>query len=130
LRLRPGAPGGQRGADDGAAVNEPAALSPPGPLPILTFEEATLGPSLGYVFDARWLDPYESLVSMLWKFAWVNGLCRCANILRLWANILRLSDAQPTPDPVGETTPFLSGVSPSDLPRATGRYRQRSPHVG
>ena len=51
-----------------------AALSPSAPLPILTFENATLGPSLGYVFDTRWLDPYESLVSMLWKFAWVNGL--------------------------------------------------------
>lgn len=52
----------------------PAASFLSGPLPILTFEDAAFGPSLGYVFDPRWLDPYESLVSMLWKFAWVNGL--------------------------------------------------------
>lgn len=42
--------------------------------PILTFDEAQLSPSLGYVFDHHWLDPYESVVSMLWKFAWLNRL--------------------------------------------------------
>jgi hypothetical protein len=42
--------------------------------PILTFDEATLSPSLGYVFDPQWLDPYESVVSMLWKLAWMNRL--------------------------------------------------------
>jgi len=55
-------------------VNTQAAIVPAPPLPILIFDKAALGPSRGYVFDARWLDPYESLVSMLWKFAWVNGL--------------------------------------------------------
>ena len=55
-------------------MNASAGPSPPGSLPILTFDGAALAPSLGYVFDARWLDPCESLVSMLWKFAWVNGL--------------------------------------------------------
>ena len=50
-------------------MNTPAAILPSAPLPILTFDKAALRPSLGYVFDARWLDPYESLVSMLWKFA-------------------------------------------------------------
>jgi hypothetical protein len=44
------------------------------PFPILTFNEALLSPSFGYVFDRRWLDPYESLVSMLWKFTWMNRL--------------------------------------------------------
>jgi hypothetical protein len=44
------------------------------PLPILTFNETSLSPSFGYVFDRRWLDPYESLVSMLWKFARMNRL--------------------------------------------------------
>ena len=42
--------------------------------PILTFDEARLSPSLGYVFDPQWLDPYESVVSMLWKHAWMNRL--------------------------------------------------------
>ena len=42
--------------------------------PILTFEVAKLTPSWGYVFDARWLDPCESVVSMLWKLVWMNRL--------------------------------------------------------
>ena len=42
--------------------------------PILTFDEWTLTPSLGYAFDPACLGPYESLVSMLWKFAWANRL--------------------------------------------------------
>ena len=42
--------------------------------PILTFEEGELAPSLGYVFDPACLDPYESLVCLLWKFAWTNRL--------------------------------------------------------
>ncbi len=42
--------------------------------PILTFAQGDLAPSLGYVFDPACLDPYESLVGMLWKFAWMNRL--------------------------------------------------------
>ena len=42
--------------------------------PILTFDEAQFAPAWGYVFDPAWLDPYESLVSMLWKLALMNGL--------------------------------------------------------
>jgi hypothetical protein len=37
--------------------------------PILTFEESKLCPSLGYFFKRQWLDPCESMVSILWKFA-------------------------------------------------------------
>ncbi|AWV04141.1 hypothetical protein DM992_27385 [Burkholderia sp. JP2-270] len=29
---------------------------------------------MGYIFDMRWLDPCESLVSILWKFETVNAL--------------------------------------------------------
>lgn len=43
-------------------------------LPILTFDERVLNPRLGYVFDRRWLDPYESIVGMLWKFVRMNGI--------------------------------------------------------
>lgn len=43
-------------------------------LPILTFEEGALSPSLGYVFDAKCVEPYESIVGILWKFARVNAL--------------------------------------------------------
>ena len=43
-------------------------------LPILTFDERVLSPRFGYVFQRRWLQPYESVVGMLWKFARMNGL--------------------------------------------------------
>ncbi len=43
-------------------------------LPILTLDEQKLTPSMGYVFNKRWLDPCESLVSILWKFEKVNAL--------------------------------------------------------
>lgn len=42
--------------------------------PILPFDVNKLTPSFGYVFDGRWLDPYESVVSILWKFIWMNRL--------------------------------------------------------
>jgi hypothetical protein len=44
------------------------------PFPILTFNERILAPTFGYVFDKHWLDPHESIVSMLWKFARQNAL--------------------------------------------------------
>ena len=43
-------------------------------LPILIFDERVLSPRFGYVFQRRWLQPYESVVGMLWKFARMNGL--------------------------------------------------------
>ena len=43
-------------------------------LPILTFDSTRLTPSMGYVFDPKWLDPYESIVGMLWKFARANAV--------------------------------------------------------
>jgi ribosomal protein L37AE/L43A len=41
--------------------------------PILTLDERKLTPALGYVFNRKWLDPCESLVSILWKFERANG---------------------------------------------------------
>ena len=43
-------------------------------LPILIVDQQALNPRLGYVFHRRWLQPYESVVSMLWKFARMNLL--------------------------------------------------------
>lgn len=43
-------------------------------LPIMLFDERKLTPSFGYVFDRKWLDPYESIVSILWKLARMNRL--------------------------------------------------------
>jgi len=43
-------------------------------LPILTLDERILSPRLGYVFDRGCVNPYESIVGMLWKFARVNAL--------------------------------------------------------
>lgn len=42
--------------------------------PILTFEDHKLSPNMGYVFKRQWLDPCESVVSILWKFARMNRL--------------------------------------------------------
>ncbi|MBK7237578.1 MAG: hypothetical protein IPI02_18870 [Sterolibacteriaceae bacterium] len=44
------------------------------PLPILMFDERRLSPSFGYVFNPKWVDPHESIVSILWKFARMNAL--------------------------------------------------------
>ena len=43
-------------------------------LPILAFDEQAIRPQLGYWFDRHWIDPYESLVSILWKFARANSI--------------------------------------------------------
>ena len=58
-----------------------AALQAPR-FPILMLDEQRLTPSLGYVFNERWLDPCESLVSILWKFEKVNAL-PCNVVARL-----------------------------------------------
>jgi hypothetical protein len=50
-----------------------ATLRPPR-FPILTLDEWHLTPALGYVFDARWRLPGESIVSILWKFSRASGL--------------------------------------------------------
>jgi hypothetical protein len=42
--------------------------------PILTLDERKLTPALGYVFNRKWLDPCESLISILWKFERANAL--------------------------------------------------------
>jgi len=42
--------------------------------PILTVDERKLTPALGYLFNRKWLDPWESLVSILWKFEKANAL--------------------------------------------------------
>jgi len=43
-------------------------------LPIMLFDERKLTPSFGYVFDAKWVAPYESIVSILWKLVRMNRL--------------------------------------------------------
>nr|WP_035472920.1 hypothetical protein [Caballeronia sp. Lep1P3] len=51
-----------------------AALAGAPRFPILTLDERKLTPALGYIFDRRWLDPCESLISILWKFEKANAL--------------------------------------------------------
>jgi hypothetical protein len=63
-------------------VMQPAAYSSPRkvwratppPFPILTLDERKLTPALGYLFSAKWIDPCESLVTILWKFEKANAL--------------------------------------------------------
>lgn len=52
-------------------------------LPILTFDERVLSPRFGYVFHRRWLDPYESVVGMLWKFVRMNRLAGHAVVTQI-----------------------------------------------
>ena len=43
-------------------------------MPIMLLDEWRLSPSLGYTFDRRWVEPHESIVSILWKFVRMNAL--------------------------------------------------------
>jgi hypothetical protein len=43
-------------------------------LPILTFDEARLSPSHGYLFNRGWLCPHETILGIAWKFAHMNAL--------------------------------------------------------
>jgi len=52
-------------------------------LPILTLDERVLSPRFGYVFDARWLEPYESILGMLWKFVRANRLSGAAVVAQI-----------------------------------------------
>jgi TniQ len=51
-----------------------AALLRPLGFPILTLDERKLTPALGYVFNTKWIDPCESLISILWKFERANAV--------------------------------------------------------
>lgn len=40
----------------------------------MLFTQEASRPKYGYVFDQAWIDPYESLVGILWKYALTNSL--------------------------------------------------------
>jgi hypothetical protein len=69
-------------------------------LPILTFDERKLTPSFGYFFDARWLEPYESIVGVLWKFACMNGLAGHVVVTQLCRQPVGSGETAPTARPV------------------------------
>lgn len=52
-------------------------------LPILMLDQNALSPRFGYVFHRCWLQPYESVVSMLWKFVRMNRLPGAALVRQL-----------------------------------------------
>lgn len=85
--------------------------------PILALEERSLTPALGYVFNKKWLEPYESVVSILWKLKTANALPGYA-LARLMG---------PRVDPYGGVVPQLDAIeferlrSPLDLPAKTLR---------
>jgi hypothetical protein len=67
-------------------------------LPILTMDERLLSPRFGYVFQRRWLDPYESILGMLWKFARMNRMAGNALAAQLSAEpIDPYTGVRPTP---------------------------------
>jgi len=57
-------------------------------LPILMFDQGALSPRFGYVFHRRWVQPYESVVSILWKFARMNLLSGATLVTQLRAEPL------------------------------------------
>jgi hypothetical protein len=63
----------------------PALVAPR--FPILSLDERRLTPALGFIFDARWLLPGESIVSILWKVVRANGIPGHALIRMMGADI-------------------------------------------
>ena len=57
-------------------------------LPILMLDQDALSPRFGYVFHRRWVQPYESVVSILWKFARMNLLSGATLVAHLRAEPL------------------------------------------
>ena len=57
-------------------------------LPILILDDHTLTPRHGYVFRRSWLQPYESMVGMLWEFAHMNRLPGHLVMSQLGAHLL------------------------------------------
>jgi hypothetical protein len=80
-------------------------------LPIMLFDERKLTPSFGYVFDRKWLDPYESIVSILWKLARMN---------RLSGQVIATQLAKTSVDPYKGVAARRSEVDLCRLHRALG----------
>jgi len=76
----------------------PALIAPR--FPILSLDERRLTPALGFIFDARWLLPGESIVSILWKFARANGLPGHALVRLMGADIDPYEGVEPMRDAV------------------------------
>ena len=76
----------------------PALIAPR--FPILTLDERRLTPALGFIFDARWLLPGESIVSILWKFARANGLPGHALVRLMGVDIDPYEGVEPIRDAV------------------------------
>ena len=91
-------------------------------LPILTFDPTRLTPSMGYVFDPKWLDPYESIVGMLWKFARANGVAGHSVVGQLTDDPL---DVYAGVAPTSQNRRGQSGETPSG--RTEGPARQSRP---
>jgi hypothetical protein len=76
----------------------PALIAPR--FPILNLDERRLTPALGFVFDARWLLPGESIISILWKFARANGLPGHALVRLMGVDIDPYEGVEPIRDAV------------------------------
>jgi hypothetical protein len=68
-------------------------------LPILTLDKRVLNPRFGYVFERGWLQPYESIVGMLWKFVRVNAMPGYAAVMHL----------------IPQATDPYAGIDPSEV---------------
>ena len=86
--------------------------------PILTLDERQLTSALGFIFDVRWLVPGESMVSILWKSARVNGLAGHTLVQLMRPDVDPYEDIEPMRDVIdvkrmrlpAQPRPFVCGV--------------------
>jgi len=55
--------------------------------PIMMVDQHVLTPAMGYLFNPKWIDPCESLVSIMWKFTRANAAAGPIVARLLGANI-------------------------------------------
>ncbi len=83
-------------------------------LPILMLDEHRLAPSFGYVFNADWHNPHESIVTLLWKYVRGNAI----------AGHVVVSDiARKAIDPYGGIEAYREAIDVSRLKSALGLSR-------
>ena len=88
-------------------------------LPIMVFAPNLLRPQLGYIFDVDWVEPYESLVGILWKYVKMNSFATPWLVEQIINSALpvdpyaaRLSATQPTDDMLAVARRTLTAFMP------------------
>lgn len=105
--------------------------------PILSLDERRLTPALEYIFDASWLLPGASIVSILRKLARANGLPGHALVRLMGAGVDPYEGVEPLRDVVDLVHPRRMLPLPAKIIRASlfdagqrGRYHPVFRHCG